>query len=707
MPKQILKAGLSIGLSFAIIALLLQMLSSGLPDGQRPSVLSAMQSTNLQWVALFVVISIIALFVRTIRYRTLLQMSGEENVPTFRQMAVITGIRNMFVDMLPGRLGELGYVGLLNRGYGVKLQHCLSSLTIAIAFDIIAMLCILIIILIVQLSGASVTNWAIGAAISALVLAVIAVSGLFVISPLASRWLALKFPANSDESAWAKSLKLMDDFSTSLAEVRSSGKSAYIVGLSVVIRLLKYTSFYLLFQAVAQPSFAALSAIPSTQVIGALIGGELAASLPTPTFMSFGAYESGGALVFSLLGIANQAQAVVTMLCVHIWSQLMDYILGGTLLVAFLLIKRRGEGYADIAENAASSKLIRWGSYSAGIAVLGLGSLFLGYQLWASSKLGSFIPPDSGTVAIDATKNQGLSARQLNSLSGFAVFSSNRDGNHDIFKLNLTNFELSKITTHPHTETYPRISPDGSKLVFARAHQTWVSLRNTVAWDIILLDLISGEEATIGQRGTAPAWINHHQITYAQDSVRLVKVDVRTGVQQTLYESGIDNPMPTGSHLSNPKYNPNTKQFVFTARQNQIGMNTGHWGTALSNGHRHKGLLNGCEISWDTAGETLFQVTGGGNRDSLRIAKIEPETLDVTTLIDLEGEFSHEYWPKDAANGSGYMVLGASRSKQEHEHDVADYEIFLWEKGTDPGQATRLTFHTGNDNWPDVYVENK
>ena len=53
----------------------------------------------------------------------------------------------------------------------------------------------------------------------------------------------------------------------------------------------------------------------------------------------------------------------------------------------------------------------------------------------------------------------------------------------------------------------------------------------------------------------------------------------------------------------------------------------------------------------------------------------------------------------------GYMVFGASRSPKEHEHDVADYEIFLWKKGSDAGKATRLTFHTGNDNWPDVYIE--
>jgi len=48
------------------------------------------------------------------------------------------------------------------------------------------------------------------------------------------------------------------------------------------------------------------------------------------------------------------------------------------------------------------------------------------------------------------------------------------------------------------------------------------------------------------------------------------------------------------------------------------------------------------------------------------------------------------------------MVLGASA--EGHEHDRADYEIFLWRVDTPPETAVRLTFHTGNDNWPDLFL---
>jgi hypothetical protein len=38
------------------------------------------------------------------------------------------------------------------------------------------------------------------------------------------------------------------------------------------------------------------------------------------------------------------------------------------------------------------------------------------------------------------------------------------------------------------------------------------------------------------------------------------------------------------------------------------------------------------------------------------------------------------------------------------ENDVEDYELFLWEVGSSSTSATRLTFHTANDRWPDIFI---
>ncbi len=43
-------------------------------------------------------------------------------------------------------------------------------------------------------------------------------------------------------------------------------------------------------------------------------------------------------------------------------------------------------------------------------------------------------------------------------------------------------------------------------------------------------------------------------------------------------------------------------------------------------------------------------------------------------------------------------------TQRGHDHDIADYEIYLWEVGTPAEKAARLTYHSGNDRWPDIFI---
>ena len=82
--------------------------------------------------------------------------------------------------------------------------------------------------------------------------------------------------------------------------------------------------------------------------------------------------------------------------------------------------------------------------------------------------------------------------------------------------------------------------------------------------------------------------------------------------------------------------------------------------------------------------------------------QVDPESLRRTLWFDAPGAYSHEYFPRVSSDGR-YLVFGAAA--EGHEHDQADYEIFLWRIGDPPEQTARLTFHTGNDCWPDIYVD--
>jgi hypothetical protein len=78
-----------------------------------------------------------------------------------------------------------------------------------------------------------------------------------------------------------------------------------------------------------------------------------------------------------------------------------------------------------------------------------------------------------------------------------------------------------------------------------------------------------------------------------------------------------------------------------------------------------------------------------------------PDGTDRHVFMDLPGPYSHEYFPRFSNDGR-WLVWGAAA--EGHEHDRADYEIFVWEIGTPWERAVRLTHHTGNDQWPDLWV---
>lgn len=347
MLKNTLHLAVSMLVSFAILALLLEQFNSGISEFDRPSVLNSLQNTDLFLLGLYGFISLITLLFRAYRYQILIVISGEKHIPTFKQMLVLSGIRNMIVDMLPARLGELGYVGLLNRGYGVKLENCISSLAISIAFDFIAVLIVVTFIVCKQVLGGDLQGWAIGAMLMAAIISTIAFSSLFIVVPWAQQLITKRFPTLKPKSFWGHSLQLSNDFCRSLEKARAAGKTLTIMTLSLLIRILKYTGLYLLFQAIAAPNFAELAALPIEHTIGALIGGEIGASLPIPTFMSFGAYEAAGSVIFQLLGVIDQAAALVTMLCIHIISQVLDYALGCVFLIIFIIARKKTNTHVE------------------------------------------------------------------------------------------------------------------------------------------------------------------------------------------------------------------------------------------------------------------------------------------------------------------------------------------------------------------------
>lgn len=681
------------GVSAMIITLMLKLFGTDVDDATRPSLLQLLKDTVRASIAIYIVLTIFGLLLRAIRYRILVKASSVGEAPSLFQFGLVTGVRNMMVDLLPARLGELIYVALLNRGYAVKASHCLSSLSIAVVFDFIALAFIIFIsgLILVLTGDAKVWIWITFALV--LVVVTIGVLSLTVFLPHVIHLLK-RLPVRHK---WFKAMiSLAEQLNDSILTCRRAGVFGSVFLLSVTIRVLKYAGLFILFLAVASPAFTQLAEAPWEKVLAALVGAEISASLPIPTLMSFGTYETGGTLTLAALGF-SASDSFLALLGVHVWSQSIDYGLGLICLLLFVFLVRSTQSTAM----HRTEKL----KIAAAMFVFLVGCFFLALQYRSHLKLGSSSAPPVGESLIEVMQPEvqsSLTSLSGKGIDGFVVWSSNRFGNHDILKMNLPSGKIEQLTTHPHTETWPRISADGRKLVFARSRETWVSQRNSVAWNVWIKDLGTGVETKITDTASYPFWVDENVIGYLKDGQSIHQYNLLTNKSEILFMPGQNNAVPLDSPLSSPDIHPLTAAVVFTTRQTALNLNTGFWGTGLwQQNHQLDGVLDGCELNWSYNGDRLYQVGHGGKQKTM-FYEIDPETLQATPLLDLPGEYSHEYWPEDSNDGK-YLVFGAS--KGDHEHDTADYEIFLWEIGQPASDATRLTFHTGNDNWPDIFVE--
>jgi hypothetical protein len=336
----ILRLALSIAVSGLILFILTRLVSDAGDTETHPRLLEVLRHAAPRLIALYALCAVGQGLVRAWRYRVLLAAGGARTLPGFGHLYLVTQTRNMLVDLLPGRLGELGYVAMLNRGYRIEAGNCFASMGISFLFDLLALLVILGAILLNALlrtaGHGTVTGVFCALAVVSLLGFVFVFRGLRFAARLAFQLL----PAGR-----SRAVDALTGFLTRLADAVDAVRRARVLGrvltLSLLVRGIKYTGLICAFHAVAARGVPSLANLPAGALLGALIGAEAAASLPVPAFMSFGTYEAGGMLILTLFG-ATAAASRLVMLGLHIWTQMIDYALGGLALCAFTFLVRGG-----------------------------------------------------------------------------------------------------------------------------------------------------------------------------------------------------------------------------------------------------------------------------------------------------------------------------------------------------------------------------
>ncbi|HXI55320.1 MAG TPA: hypothetical protein VNO55_04645 [Polyangia bacterium] len=337
----------------------------------------------------------------------------------------------------------------------------------------------------------------------------------------------------------------------------------------------------------------------------------------------------------------------------------------------------------------------------------GTGRALLGIGLLAAAGLGcasmgGAAPTGSKEKPTDAEKEAMTNLGEK--VKGQIVWSSSRNGNHDLFVMDTDGSNVKAITKGEEVDWFPRFSPDGSKILFCRSKKGWVSERDandSDKWDLYTIKPDGTDITKVVENASWGSFIGQNEIIFVRGT-KIFKTKLGSDKETELMDSAGVSELD-GALLQQPEMSHDGKYIAITLRGSK--RETGIWDIKKKT-WRKTGL--GCQINWTPDGNSIFWVnpTGNGGSEVFRMPMKNGKPAkemsdDDLRFMDMPGRRSHEYFPQFSVDGK-FLVWGITQ--RGHDHDIADYEIYLWEVGTPPDSAARLTFHSGNDRWPDIFI---
>jgi hypothetical protein len=333
------------------------------------------------------------------------------------------------------------------------------------------------------------------------------------------------------------------------------------------------------------------------------------------------------------------------------------------------------------------------------VCVGGVAAAFFSDHPLAARLTTRWLPPAAPTANSPEELSRESSAfRALGrSVNGTLVWSSNREGNHELLRADLSTGAVTRLTHHPHVDYLSRYSPDGRHISFLRSRRPWVSFREVDGWDLMIMNADGSEERRLVETAYHPMWTpDGRSITFTRDN-KVMAVDVRSGQERLVYD-GADE--PTAGRIDEPMMGPGGQLAFALKGVSRARRGVGILSLETRRFERVSPEPSACEIAWigDTGRVVWIEGHGhGGTRVMHTAAPNGPPQV----LIDLPGTHSHEYFPV-VTRDARWLILGATADG--HEHDRADYEVFAWRIGAPAESAIRLTWSTSNDQWPDLWV---
>ncbi|MCJ7525051.1 MAG: flippase-like domain-containing protein [Candidatus Aminicenantes bacterium] len=284
----------------------------------------------------FILLSLLGTVLRAWRYRILL--SGKL---AYKDVFLITLVRNFSVDLLPGRAAALGFYTWLAKKRGITLEEGASSFVIAVFYDSMALVMMLGGLLFFLETGIS--RWPFYVVMSILFFLsalVIFFSDRFFEFLLKGKKLKRLHLAKIEGT-----IRKINDY------LQAHGKNSErlkIFAISFALRLCKYLYNFILFEGVLHLG----TGLKNFSLFSfGLAATELSALLPLQGPAGFGTWELAFSFVFTTLRIpaANIKEAGIV---IHITSQAWEYSIG-LLALAYLAFSGSARKAAAIRPGAA------------------------------------------------------------------------------------------------------------------------------------------------------------------------------------------------------------------------------------------------------------------------------------------------------------------------------------------------------------------
>lgn len=274
-------------------------------------------------------------------------------------------------------------------------------------------------------------------------------------------------------------------------------------------------------------------------------------------------------------------------------------------------------------------------------------------------------------------------------LSGMIVWESNRTGAWELYVMNADGTgarRLTSLATPGDPLAWggylrPRFSPNGRQILFSYG-------RAKAAAESWIADASTGEARKLTD-GNPLNWLPDGSGFLLLRGKQVWRYDLAAGEATRAVETEIANAKDGGSMVGCVA--PDLSAGVFRFGKNEY--------VRLSDGAVLK-TTGGCEPGLAGDGRYMYWVEGPKN---FRVWDTHKDDERQMLGTPASAPHNYTYFPTVSAD-MRWLMYGASPG--QHDHNTSDYEIFLHELDNwqPAGSPIRLTFNTGTDRWPHLWL---